>query len=89
MPRPDCIWEGQTHSNCVAVEDTKPNVPAEHSRGIEDFANIPVGFKNLETFFKNLNFSKLIYVPISNCNYLKITEEYFLDGNLVLIVIEY
>ena len=48
MPRPDCVWEGQTHSNCAAVEDTKPNVPAEHSRGIEDFANIPVGFKNFK-----------------------------------------
>ena len=50
MPRPDCIWEGQTHSNCVAVEDTKPNVPVEHSRGIEDFANIPVWFKKSEIF---------------------------------------
>lgn len=41
MPRPNCVWEGQKHSNCAANEDSQPNVPAEHSRGLEDFANVP------------------------------------------------
>ena len=45
MPRPDCVWEGQQHSNCAAVEDTQPNVPVDGARGLEDFANVPVGFK--------------------------------------------
>ena len=41
MPRPDCVWEGQKHSNCVAVEDNQPNAPVDGARGLEDF---PVGF---------------------------------------------
>ena len=51
MPRPDCVWEGQKHSNCAVIEDTKSNVPIDGARGLEDFANLPARVKILFNLF--------------------------------------